>query len=181
MRSIFQLLLYPICLPADILAGVVSLILWLFWGTDLRFEKRPGVDVEGKPFPGNWALSWSLKEMAWDWYEYGATTLSAHVIMYREGFTHPDEPEEWMPIQIHEHVHCEQYEQASVAGLFLGLTALLTGAPALSVVLLWALSQPVVLGAAYVVAILRGEDAYRGANHEEAAYAIDGDHDSHGH
>lgn len=177
MRSVFSLLLYPLCLPADLPIAILELLCWAFWGENLRMEKRPGVDAKGKRWPGLWAMAWDLKPGVGGWYKYAATTLAPHVIVYRGQMTAEAQywtnVVEWDHLREHEHTHSEQYEVAALAGAVLGSVAVLSGAPVLSGVLVWAAAQWAYMGGAYFVAILRGEDSYWGASTEEAAHAID--------
>ena len=195
LKPIRRLLTYFVSLPNDIFAWLAVFLIWLFWGEDLHWERD--------------ALVCRLKENSWptrswyrvkrfnpitnkseyvritggladgQWQTWGGTTLG-HAIFYGPNRRLADEPRNWEPLQVHEHVHVEQCE-ASMLRAF--LIAAGVGPE------LWALGHPVAALATFLIiwatgyifmgvgglttAWLRGEDAYRGSHHEEAAYAID--------
>ena len=172
MRAKRSLILYVTSLGADLAILPFFLLMWLFWGTRLHFEKRPGKDPKGKPYPGNWMLVWELKEGNLKGYTYGATTPAPHLIMYREGRNSPvAKGDGWMPLQEHEHTHGEQYEAMSVAGCM--VAAWIIPWSLVLALCVYVAAPFVFMGCFNLTAWIRGENIYRGAGTEEAAYAID--------
>lgn len=82
------------------------------------------------------------------------------------------------PVEFHEHVHVEQYEvimfTVMTVNVTMAIASLLLGA---SYRILWVAGLVQLLGgvigliSSVIVTKLRGEHAYRGSSHEEAAYA----------
>ncbi len=173
MRSVRSLLLYVTGFGCDVASAFGLLILWLFWGTRLRLEKKPGKAKDGRPFPGNWSLTCEIKNGKLKLYTYGGTTWAPHVRFYREGWPNLGG---WSEIQEHEEQHGEQLQAASVAGAAMAATH--TGSPVAALVI-FIVAPWVIMLAAYITAWLRGESIYRGASTEEAAYAIADDYDTH--
>lgn len=155
-----------VTLPWDILVYLAVLAFWALWGQKLHWET--GLWCELKP------NSWPMRT----WYaRYWGTTFG-HGGFYAptksggEGLdTH---------VEVHEHVHVEQYEVSMFIGFVLGLSLfgifnylkmnLLTSSfIALGV---WMSGFMLFIASGWIVAALRGEHAYRGSQHEEAAYAL---------
>lgn len=156
--------LYSVCLPANLVAWLIVLVVRLLWGEDLRWQ---------------WGvLSVELKSESWPsrtWYKGWAGTTFGHGVMYASGKRGGVAPS---LVERHELVHVEQFEVC-----VLGSLVLLIG-PVIALVLLghWVLalagglglltlSGAVFLLVSVVSAWLRGEPAYRGSSHEESAYA----------
>ncbi|PNX50380.1 MAG: hypothetical protein BV458_13325 [Thermoplasmata archaeon M9B2D] len=172
MRTWRSLFLYVTCIGADIIGFIGVLLIWLIWGKNFRFEKKP-IALEGqKSHPGLWALTCDVKRKRLSIFKYSGMTISPHAIIYREG-KRPKENYVWSRIQEHEHFHCEQYEAASIIGfiiLIFGFTGLIE---ILLSICIFTVAPWMYMGAAYAASWLRGEDIYRGAHTEEGAYAID--------
>jgi hypothetical protein len=143
-KSLQVVLLVAICLCSNALALLLALPQWMRG----RFAFRIAHGCMWLSCPG---LS------------HGARTLGPNVIQVRElnNLT--------IGLMVHELVHCEQAQAASLLGAATSAVIWAEGRP------WWGLLLPVTLawlasaGAAYVVAWLRGEPTYRGAHIEEAA------------
>lgn len=185
MKPWYRLAIYAICLPWDLVGFLGVLLIRLFWGTNLRWETPPG--------GGSAALVCELKPNSWPantwyrikrggsytrhlphnvdrygaWVTWGGTTISPHAIFYGPGKIVPGD---WSSLQEHEHVHVKQGEAMLLMSLLLSLPVLAVSVPVAFVV--WALGYVCMGVAGWVGALLRGEPAYRGSFHEEAAYAI---------
>lgn len=184
MKSKLQIILYVTSFPMDLFGWFVVLLMRLLWGENLRWESpfrdgggRPGgpvltCDLKPGSFPvaqGRWPKGFYLhRRDGKEPVSWGATTFG-HAIFYGPGRRKPDR---WLPIQVHEHVHVEQYEAAMLGSAIAGLIVALFGMSWIGLVL-WALGGLFMGTANWTTAVLRGEDAYRGSHHEEAAYAID--------
>lgn len=169
MKVVRRIILFVLCLPMNLLVGwPLVLLIRAAWGTNLRWELAPGTG--GLP-----ALTCELKPDSWPartWYRnWGATTLG-HAIFYASGERPADG---WGGVQRHEHVHVEQFEGAMAAHALLGLLlflALVGVSPAAAIACglsVWMLGWLVFLLGGWTAALLRGEQAYRGSAHEEAA------------
>lgn len=195
MKTWRHLILYFVCLPVDLLSWTVILFMRAAWGERLEWETPKAIGRPGGPVlsvdlsegswpvsPGTWPKGWYLKRESkkepshprtW-----GGTTLG-HAIFYGPGRRAPlGLP--WAPVQVHEHVHVEQFEAAMLRSFLVGLAvavlAHLWGQSTAFWILggvIWFLGYPLMGAANWTTALLRGEDAYRGSHHEEAAYAID--------
>ncbi len=177
--------LYFVCLPWDlVVAWPAILLIRLFWGKNLRWETPP--TGAGGP-----VLVCELREGSWPartWYvqrredgkpfTWGGTTLGHGIFYGVNQLVHG----EWTKLQIHEHVHVEQYEGisfgmfvvGSLAGSFVtGLGHLIAG-PMLGLTI-WTMAYLVMGIGNWSAAWLRGEDLYRGSSHEESAYSQAGE------
>lgn len=186
-----HIVLYLVCAPWNLLVGwPVVLLIRLLWGKELRWETPPYYKTEGggpaltcqiRPgsFPvsqGRWPKGWYLHDRktgaAW-----GATTLG-HAIFYGPGGRDCNWPDIWTRTQAHEHVHVEQFEASMLGGFIVGVSI----AVVLAVLghhvaglilggLIWSMGYLVMGVGGWLTALLRGEKAYRGSQHEESAYA----------
>jgi len=181
-------ILYLICLPWDLLVGWPIVIgIRLFWGEKLRRETPPPYDY-WKGGGGGWCLTTQFKpgarpvnEGGWYWRKktkrpWGGTTLG-HAIFYGPNGR---KDEGWSRTQAHEHIHVEQFEVAMLrsffVGLLVGIVLLALGHYwwALGLFLgIWTTGYLLMGAAGWLTAILRGEEAYHGATHEESARAQD--------
>jgi hypothetical protein len=153
-------LLYLFGLPADVLATVVAILLAPFQsGLGLRFEHKPNAT-------GPWSLTVDVDKL---FGSFVAITIAPHVIVYKKGCHFP---QGWSMLQEHEHVHCKQYEGASLTGFVLALCGLAFGAPLHVSLATWIVTPWLYMLGGNVVAWLRGDDAYSGSANEEAAYAL---------
>lgn len=198
MKTKLQLILYFVCLPNDLLGWLAVLLIRALWGERLSWDTpgsqiskkfprgRPGgpvlsVDLKEGSFPvaeGTWPKGFYLKKVAKQKrshpVSWGGTTLG-HAIFYGPGRRAPAGGK-WSLIQVHEHVHVEQFEAAMLRSFIVGLIVAIGGQSTASLVLgliIWSLGYLLMGAANWTTAVLRGEDAYRGSHHEEAAYAID--------
>lgn len=160
MRFIKRLVLVLACSVPDIVTSIPALVMWLFFGENLR-----RVTTEF-----SWALAFNLKKDSWPertWYKGWGGTTFGRIIMLGHG----DDREDLVQ---HELVHVEQYEAGCLFGaLLLGLAPVLF--PLIGMwfpFVLWALSSWLFTLTAMVAAWLRGEEFYRGSHREEAAYAL---------
>jgi hypothetical protein len=197
-------ILYLICLPWDLfVAWPVVLLIRLFWGEELRWEKPPPYTREHGG-GGGWVLtckirkgSFPVTEGTWPkgWYlrtgkdgkkrSWGGTALG-HGIFYganvnrvvRSAGEHTFV--KWLRVQAHEHIHVEQAEvamlRAFIVGLVSGIVLLALGHPlaALFTFLgIWTAGYLMMGVAGWLTAVLRGEPHYWGSTHEESARAQD--------
>lgn len=189
MTPWYRIFIYLICLPWDVLTWPMILAIRLFWGENLRFEKEP---TQGGP-----VLTVDLKPYSWPcrtWYAikvnrkkvenrldvqdtygkyrtWGGTTLGPHAIFYGPGRRVEGK---WWEIQQHEHRHSEQGEAYMFAALMFAapvfIYSMVYGNQLwIMSLIMWTLGY-VSMTANFLVAILRGENPYRGSHHEEAAY-----------
>jgi hypothetical protein len=186
-------ILYGICLPWDLVAYLVVLLIRVLWGKGLRWETPPyakergggpcltcqikegSLPVRKGIFPVGWYLHDPNTEPPTAW---GGTTLG-HGIFYGPRGRFDDDPNNpWCSTQEHEHYHVEQHEAAMVGSFISGLAAfivlLVLGHPVAAVALgmgLWASGYLLMGTGGWVAALLRGEAAYWGSQHEESARA----------
>lgn len=189
-------ILYGVSLPWDLLvAWPVVLLIRLFWGAELRWERPPAYTREhgggGGPvltckiregsFPvteGIWPKGWYLRthkdgsKRSW-----GGTCLG-HGIFYGSGVGRVEG--QWLRVQAHEHIHTEQFEAAMLESFIVGLAAggvvLALGYPLTALALflgVWSSGYLMMGVAGWLTAVLRGEPAYHGSTHEESARAQD--------
>jgi len=137
------------------LGTLVALIVRALWGESMRWD-APVLVTTLSP------TSWPMRS----WYRrWGGTTFGYGIMLASE--QPPD-------VLLHEEVHVEQLEAASIGGFFLGLLVLLgmRGAWGVGVFFLcWVTSGWFAYIGASIAASLRSEpNAYRGNHLEEAAY-----------
>lgn len=173
MKRWTHALLYVVCFPQNLVSWLAVLVIRALWGEDLEWESPTEIGRPGGP-----VLTVSLREDSWPsrtWYrKWGGTTLG-HAIMYAHG-RRARAGERWEPIQVHEHVHVEQFEAAMLKSLVVGLAVAImlhSIAGVMFGVAIWSTGYVAMGAANWTTAWLRGEDPYRGSHHEEAAYAID--------
>lgn len=153
-------------LPFDLLLWLVLLIFLPFIGG--KFTWNNGLWLVLKP-----GKLFSKQISAWTT-NYGGVTL-AH-----GGFLSPGrEGEDGIDTttELHESVHVEQYEVAMLLGLMLAVVVFVGGlvsgnllfGPAVAV---WSASYFLLVVSGWAIAYLRGEDPYRGSQHEESAYSL---------
>ena len=149
-------ILYLACLPSDLVAWSLVLILWALWGTKLHWEK--GVLVaEYKP------ESWPVRT----WYKTWRGTTYGHAVML-----HPAHTDATIK---HELVHVEQCEVTALFSLIWGSVFMAHSRSlyGLCVVLAFLVANTFTYALmAMLTAVLRGESAYWGSIQEEAAYAM---------
>ena len=188
-----HIVLYLICLPWDLVAYLTVLLIRLFWGKGLRWETPPySKDMGGGPCltcqmkegslpvrKGRWPVGWYLRDREADVpTPWGGTTLG-HGIFYGPFGRYDEDPNNaWTRTQEHEHYHVEQHEAAMVASVITGLATFIVllalGHPVAATALgvpLWGSGYLLMATGGWLAALLRGESAYRGSQHEESAYA----------
>jgi hypothetical protein len=200
LRPRRRLLTYFVGLPNDLLFGWPAVFLiWLFWGTGLRWEREALIcQLKENSWP---ARTWyrvkrynpitGRREYVritggladGQWLTWGGTTLG-HAIFYGVHRRLAMHPRDWTSLQVHEHVHVEQCEasmlRSFLVALGIGIELWLLGHPTAAIVsalVIWTFGYWAMGIGGWVTAWLRGEDAYRGSHHEEAAYAIDAQHE----
>lgn len=166
-------ILYLVCLPNDLCAWLAMLLIRALWGERLEWTSMSEMGEPGGP-----VLTVSLRKDSWPskkWYRRWGGTTFGHAIMYGHA-RRAREGDDWNPIQVHEHIHVEQYEAAMLRSLLVGLVVALVMHSAVGIIVgccIW-VSGYLLMGASnWTTAWLRGEDPYRGSHHEEAAYAAD--------
>ena len=158
-----SLVLYLFGLPADLVCTLIAILLWPFQkGLGLRFERN----VKSR---GLWVLT---LDVGWLPKDVAAITIAPHVVFFRTG-RHFGQG--WSVLQEHEHKHVEQYEVAALTGSALAALSLVSGAPWLSVLPMWAVAPWLLMLAGYAAAWLHGGDPYRDSINEESAYALSAD------
>lgn len=150
--------LYIPSLPSDLLALLWGALVRVLWGESLRWDDG--------------ALVVTLRKDSWPartWYaQWGGTTLS-HGIMINGADAARTR------ILFHEHVHVKQFEGSALCALVMaaGFASSHAYLPAL---VLWIALPWFLYGASMLVAVLRGENAYRHNAEEEAAYDATDEH-----
>lgn len=166
MKTKAQITLYFFALPWNLtVAWPTILLIRLFWGENLRWEAPP------TPLPGGAALTCDLRPDSWPartWYKpWGGTTLG-HGIFYG---AHITKEGVWGRVQVHEHVHVEQFEVAMFGSFLSGLAAALIGHSIFGGLAVWWAGYLFMAVCGWLVAIMRGESPYWGSTHEESAYS----------
>lgn len=162
MRFLKRAVLVACCLPADLVVTLGAfLVIWPLWGTNLTLRRQHG----------SWAVTAHLKLDSWPartWYEGWGGTTFGHFLMLSP-FMKDDRLERLL---MHEFVHVEQFEIGCVFGAVVMLASPLLF-PIIGYwfpLVMWAASSVLYAACGYATAWLRGEPAYRGSAHEEAAY-----------
>lgn len=167
MSRFKRALLHICCLGWDLtVAWPMVLIVWLFWGTDLRWE--------------NGVLKCRFKENRTPkWYRgWGGTSIgNGQIYGWRQLLPRGEKP---TSIMIHEDHHTVQARASQVAAtitaLILAIVIAATGAGdlALGVFLgVWILGGNAIHSVGgWLSAVLEGRKAYRGSAHEIGAYAV---------
>lgn len=189
MKYLVMIILYLVSLPADLLGMLAVLIVRAAWGENLRFETVE--DRNGLPAlacdlkPDSWPCrTWYRQKMGGEyvtrpeelvdqygtWITWGGTTLAPHAVFYGPGQAAVDQ-DYTTEVQYHEHVHCEQGEAHMLSSAIVGLTVVVFG-PVWLGILVWSTGYIFMGLGGWLTAALRGEEAYRGSYHEEAAYEI---------
>ena len=193
MTPWYRIFIYMVCFPWDVITWPLICLIRLFWGENLRWER----DVDDK---GSFCLTVDLKPDSWPtrtWYTYkvngqkqlmppdlkerygtyrtwGGTTIGPHAIFYGPGKR--PEPDGWSMLQEHENVHSEQGEAYMLLSFMYSLPFFIYGIVThdkfvwITALVSWTLGY-VYMYTNFIIALLRGEPAYRGSHHEEAAYS----------
>lgn len=192
MKPWYRFLLYIPSLPWDLFSWFLICCIRLFWGENLvweRDEKHHGSPVLTCDLkPNSWpARTWytyrvnrkkipthpSLQERYGMFRTWGGTTLGPHSIFYGPGRRVTPN---WAIIQRHEHVHSHQGEAYMLLSFVAAIPFFVYGLCTQNLVVwvmalvLWTLGY-VLIFTNFIVAVLRGDKAYRGSHHEQAAYS----------
>ena len=165
--------LYAVCFPQDVVSWLMILAIRALWGESLEWESPAEMGRPGGP-----VLTVTLRKDSWPsrtWYRKWGGTTFGHAIMYAHG-RRARAGERWKPIQVHEHVHVEQFEAAMLQSLIVGSSVAILMHSSAGLVLgavIWLMGYVAMGAANWTTAWFRGEDPYRGSHHEEAAYAVD--------
>jgi hypothetical protein len=160
-----HLLVYLFCLPGDLICWVLVLVIWGLFGDKLVWQNGLWVGVSKDSFWCKKAGNITGGTMGHGgWYQLD--------LMGDDGID--------TKLEYHEHVHVEQYEVVMFF-VFVVLFGFVLNSVIrkqfseiyLLVLAYWALGGLLGSVSGWVIAILRGEEAYRGSHHEEAAYAIE--------
>jgi len=177
MKWLRRLVTFLVALPNDLLVGWPAILLIrLFWGEHLRWEDEALVcQLRKDSWP---ARSWYRhkvdgkyeKRADGSWRTWGATTLG-HAIFYGPGHALRGAPEHYLRIQRHEHVHVEQCEEAMLRSFLAGVAVAIATHHHVLAAAIWTFGYIAMGTCGWAVAWLRGENPYRGSQHEESAYA----------
>lgn len=159
MKPRRRIVLYMACLVMDVPVWVVAMILSLTFGTKRR------VVSHGKHGPVL-LVAVPKKIMGWR----SGMTICHTIFLSEDRF--PEEGE-WNSLLEHESVHVEQFEAAMLRSAVVGLAAGSWGQMAALGMTVWSVGALMMFLSASATAWLRGESFYRGAHHEEAAYALE--------
>jgi hypothetical protein len=161
-----HILVYFFTLPGDLICWTLVLLIGVFFGD--RFVWQNGLWFEISK--DSWLYKTFLKEIT------GGTM--GHGGWYRSDLAGEDGID--TKLEFHEHVHVEQYEAVMTAIFVVVFGFFLNGAIRgdissvwLMSLVCWAIGGLIGTVSGWFVAILRGEQAYRGSSHEEAAYALE--------
>ena len=198
MRTKRHWILYVICLPWNItVAWPVVVLVRFFWGERLHWETPPYAREHGggpvlvcriRPgtLPvrdGRWPVGWYLRWSDGYWVPWGGTTLG-HGIFYGPGRNFD---ESWTSLCTHEHVHVEQFEASMFGGFCMALFVFLAGlcfvgsennallALGITSLVVWWYGYLTAMAGGWFAAWARGENFYRGSQHEESARAQQGE------
>lgn len=180
-------LLYIPALPWNLLVWFIVAWIRLLWGNKLWWSEG---SLWTELYPNSWPTrTWYRRKVHGDpvvnpshrqfnygqWQTWAGTTLG-HGGWYGPGISKGTEVD--TVTEVHEHIHVEQFETYSLFGFIMGVAAFggcaAAGhwmAGALVGGWFWLLGGPLGFSCGWMVAILRGEPAYRGSIHEEHAYS----------
>jgi hypothetical protein len=146
-------------LPFDILAWLIVLFVRLFWGQKLHWV---GLVLQAEFKPGSWPMR--------TWYENWGGTSFGHGAIYRPKAAGDDGLD--TKTEVHEHHHTEQFEGSMLFTFLVGLFCFFMDMELVYCLAIWFSGSFVPYFCSGFVALLRGEDFYRGNVQEEGAYAI---------
>lgn len=147
----FQVFLYLITLPSNLVGWLLVTILGLAWGNGLRWK--------------DWVLTTTLKPGSWPmttWFKNWGGSTTGHAV-----FLAPMNEYEEKLVWSHELVHVEQIQGRALAGVIVALCVV--GWSWWMALILWALMPPIVYLCSGLVALMRGEHFYQGNHEEESA------------
>jgi hypothetical protein len=161
-----HILVYLFTLPGDLICWTFVLLIGGFFGD--RFVWQNGLWFEIAK--DSWFYKTFLKDIT------GGTM--GHGGWYRSDLIGEDGID--TKLEFHEHVHVEQYEAVMTAIFVVVLGFFLNGTIRgdissvwLMSLVYWAIGGLIGAASGWLVAVLRGERAYSGSSHEEAAYALE--------
>ena len=156
-------LTYTYTLLTDIIAWAIVFTVWVFWGTNLRWQEGLWCDLKPN------RLKWWQRRIAGITLGHGG--IYTHGLAGKSGID--------TKLEFHEHVHVEQYEgamlQAFIAAVWVAIIFLIGGHVTEGLVLglaIWGTGWVGYIVTRSIQAWIRGEDPYSGATHEEAANAL---------
>lgn len=180
-------LLYLPALPWNLIVWLVVAVMRLFWGSRLWWSEG---SLWTELYPYSWpARTWYRVKLHGDpvvnpshmqfmhgrWQTWAGTTLG-HGGWYGPGVSRG--PEVDTVTEVHEHIHVEQYEVYALFGFTMAMVVFIVSAAfghivagAIVSLTIWLLGGPLGFACGWLVALLRGEPAYRGSIHEEHAYS----------
>jgi hypothetical protein len=165
-----RFILYVPCIGWDLLVWFFVSILRLLTKGRLAWQAPPG----GHDLPGLWAIipTKSLLTKAIRYFKpfFGAMTLGHGGIIIEDATNGP----KWSEVEDHESIHVEQFEVLCFMTTIFTAINIWKGADPMWSCGLWISTWLLFVICGTVAAVLRGEDSYRGAAHEEAAYSIQG-------
>jgi len=184
-RPIRYFLVYVCSLAWDLVVWLIMLLMWLFWGTKLRWEEGVWFEFKHNSWP---TRTWYRKKkngkpveipveqqpILGRWETWGGTSFCHGGFLGpgRSGGKGIDTDTEE-----HEHIHTEQAETAMMYALIINLAFiaenLLRGYEPVwwFHLVMWGIGWILFYGCSALVAWLRGEDPYRGNINEESAYS----------
>lgn len=149
----------------DLPCWVVLLLMYALWGTKLHWNE--GLWFEFKK------NSWPAKT----WYNRWGGTTFGHGGFFNTFLSGGEGID--TPTEVHEHVHVEQYEAGMLRAFLyaIAVTAVIVycGHPKVAAITggaIWFSGSLMTWIPNWLQAFIRGERAYLGSHHEEAAYAI---------
>lgn len=136
-----------------------------------KWQKPPGKN----DLPGLWAImpvnSWIVRAFRLFMKRWGAITLGHGGLIAADAADNPATPEDdWTTTEDHEAIHIEQFEAIAVAALAVAGFVLYRTGDYWTAQTIWSSPWLLFVGSGTLTALLRGENPYRGAHHEEAAY-----------
>jgi hypothetical protein len=159
-------LVYVYCLAGDIICWASVLVLWVFFGDKLVWQNGLWVGISKGSF---WCRVVAKGIVGGTMGHGGWYVLD---LMGDDGID--------TKLEFHEHVHVEQYEVTQLVNVIIQaghvIMHIVNGqleSTWLMTLLYWMFGGLVGTAAGWIVAILRGERAYRGSQHEEAAYSLE--------
>lgn len=160
-RHIF---IYLWTLPYDIITWALLLIMWLFWGTKIHWDR------------GLW---FTLKQDSWparSWYSSWAGTCLGHGGFY--GIVTDEQKEK---VRYHEHFHTLQFEGVALSAFCISLLLFVLniilefGAPFYIFMIPWVSLWPIHHICSMITSWFRGTRPYRDSAVEQAAYSVTDD------
>jgi len=157
-----RFLIYIWCLPWDILAWLVILLMWSIWGTKLRWEDGLWFEFKRDSWPSR------------TWYNPWAGTTFGHGGIL--GYGHSGKKGIDTKTEKHEHIHVEQFEVVMLSHLLMALLFIFfteyNGYSLFIFFTIWLSGGFLNYLIGGIVSLMRGKSFYTGNIKEMAAYAI---------